>query len=58
MNIARSPPRPLGFVLFNHVLNLNDQLPILREPILPCGEMVKQGLWAIGGVPNTGIIAV
>jgi hypothetical protein len=45
-------------VLFNHVLNLNDQLPILREPILPCGEMVKQGLWAIVGVPNTGIIAV
>jgi hypothetical protein len=28
--LARSPPRPLSFVLFHHLLYLNNQLPILR----------------------------
>jgi hypothetical protein len=45
-------------VLFNHVLHLDNQLPILREPLLPRGEMVKQRLGSVVRIPNTGIIAV
>src|SRR5215510_8216685 len=30
MSTARSFPRPLGCVLVNHLLHLNNQLPILR----------------------------
>lgn len=51
-------PRSLGCVLFNHLLHLADQQPILRQPILPRREMVKQGLGSIVRVPNTGIITV
>jgi hypothetical protein len=58
MSTTRSPPRPLSCVLCNHLLYLDDQLPILGKPILPRGEMVKQRLCVIVGVPNTGIIAV
>jgi hypothetical protein len=45
-------------MLFNHLLYLDDQLPILGKPILPRGEMVKQGLCAIVGVPDAGVIAI
>ena len=45
-------------MFFNHALHLDDQLPVLGKPLLPRGEMVKQGLGAIVRIPNTGIIAV
>jgi hypothetical protein len=48
----------MGFMFFNHAPYLDNQLPILGKPILPCGEMVKQGLGAIVGIPNTGILAI
>src|SRR5262249_8144201 len=57
-NIPRSLPRPLSCVLVNHLLHLDDQLPILGKPILPCQEMVKQGLRSVVRLPNTGIIVV
>jgi hypothetical protein len=45
-------------VLVNHLLHLDDQLPILRKPLLPGGNMVKQRLWAIVRIPNTAILEV
>jgi hypothetical protein len=56
--MARSLPRPLGSVLFNHVLSLDDQWPILGKPILPRGEMVKQGLGAVVRLPETSLITI
>jgi hypothetical protein len=45
-------------MLCHHLLHLDEQSPILGKPLLPRGEMVKPGLGAIVGMPNTGIIAV
>jgi hypothetical protein len=45
-------------VLFNHLLHLDDQLPILGKPLLPRGKMVKQGLGSVVRMPNPGIIAI
>jgi hypothetical protein len=45
-------------VLVNHILHLDNQLPILGKPLLLRGEMVEQRLRAIVRIPNTGVIAV
>ena len=45
-------------MLLSNLLDLDDQLPILREPILPRRDMVKQRLGAVVRLPNAGVIAV
>jgi len=45
MSTVRSFPRPTGFMFFNQLLHIDDQLPILGKPLLPRGEMVGTTAW-------------
>jgi hypothetical protein len=45
--LPRSLPRPLGCVLFNHVLYLNNQLPILGKPLQTVPSFLSNALSSI-----------